>query len=139
MKFELSHIGNGGSFGDSCAFDGNVNSIHTLAINAVGETGNIPRYAENCTAVLASAFSSGKYPERYMVTTAPGGKCDKRFSGTSSSAAVSGGVVALVLSANSDLTWRDVQHIVVEGVRPTEEISADIHWMVNGAGKKHST
>ena len=40
------------------------------------------------------------FPERYMVTTTPGGGCTNAFSGTSSSAAVAGGVMALMLHAN---------------------------------------
>ena len=35
-------------------------------------------------------------------------------------------------------TWRDVQHIVVEGVRPIEELANNVEWTVNGVGKWHS-
>ncbi len=99
----------------------------------------MPRYTENCTALIASAFGSGKYPDRYIVTTSPGDKCERRFSGTSSSAAVAGGVFALVLSANPTLTWRDVQHITVNGVRPKEDLRRDkVEWTANGAGRFYS-
>ena len=43
-----------------------------------------------------------------------------------------------LLIANSPQTWRDVQHIVVEGVRPIEELASDVEWTVNGVGKWHS-
>ncbi len=83
-----------------------------MAFNAVGESGSMPPYAENCTAVIAATFSSGSYPERYMVTTKPGGKCTNAFSGTSSSAAVAGGVVALMLDANP--RWIPKDHYYVQ-------------------------
>ena len=35
-------------------------------------------------------------------------------------------------------TWRDMQHIVVEGVRPIEELATNVEWTVNGVGKLHS-
>ena len=56
-------------FKDSCALDGGDQSIYTLTLNAAGQNGSMPRYAENCTAVLATASSSGRYPEKYMVGT----------------------------------------------------------------------
>ena len=48
-----------------------------------------------------------------MVTAEPGGKCVNDFTGTSSSTAVAGGVMALLLEANPNLGWRDVQHLVI--------------------------
>ena len=48
-----------------------------------------------------------------MVTGEPGGKCVNDFTGTSSSTAVAGGVMALLLEANPTLGWRDVQHLVI--------------------------
>lgn len=108
-----------------------------MSINSVGEYGTVPRYAENCTAVIASAFSSGKYPERYMVTTAPGGKCIDNFTGTSSSTAVAAGVMALVLESNPSLTWRDVQHLVVRH-SSRAELNPNADWQQNGAGHVYS-
>ena len=42
------------------------------------------------------------------------------FSGTSSAAPVVAGVVALMLEANSDLTWRDVRHILAKTSRKVD-------------------
>ncbi|KAJ8354048.1 hypothetical protein SKAU_G00216150 [Synaphobranchus kaupii] len=39
-------------------------------------------------------------------------RCVTHFSGTSSAAPIAAGVLALVLEANPDLTWRDVQHLL---------------------------
>jgi furin len=43
------------------------------------------------------------------------------------------GVVALVLQANQNLTWRDMQHLVV---RTARRITPNHHdWQRNGAGR----
>ncbi|KAL5017915.1 hypothetical protein ScPMuIL_003637 [Solemya velum] len=59
-------------------------------------------------------------------------KCTNRHTGTSASAPLAAGIIALVLEANPDLTWRDVQHIVAY----TSEYSCLRHnggWKRNGA------
>ena len=42
------------------------------------------------------------------------------------------GVVALMLQANPELTWRDVQHIIVRTSK-SDGLQAN-DWLVNGAG-----
>jgi len=49
--------GNGGFTQDSCAYNGYVNSIYTIAINGVNQDGSNPTYAEECPAIMASAYS----------------------------------------------------------------------------------
>jgi Subtilase family len=51
--------------------------------------------------------------ERQVVTTDLHHTCTAKHTGTSASAPMAAGIVALTLEANPDLTWRDVQHIVV--------------------------
>lgn len=48
-----------------------------------------------------------------LVTTSLFHKCVTSFSGTSCAAPLAAGIFALVLEANPELTWRDVQHLVV--------------------------
>ena len=48
--------GNGGENDDSCAADGYVNSIYTIAIGSVGSDGRAAPYDERCSAKLAVAF-----------------------------------------------------------------------------------
>ena len=48
--------GNGGAVGDTCAADGYVNSIYTIAIGSVGSNGRAAYYDERCSAKLAVAF-----------------------------------------------------------------------------------
>ena len=49
--------GNGGYVGDSCAFNGLVNSIYTIAITGVNSDGSVPQYGEYCPRILAVTYS----------------------------------------------------------------------------------
>ena len=57
--------------------------------------------------------SSGTLSERQVVTTDLHHSCTAKHTGTSASAPMAAGIVALTLEANPGLTWRDVQHIIV--------------------------
>ncbi|KAK5967801.1 Peptidase S8 S53 domain containing protein [Trichostrongylus colubriformis] len=101
--------GNGGKDADSCNCDGYTNSIYTLSISAATENGNIPWYSEACSSTLASTYSSGATGEKMIVTTDLHHACTNTHTGTSASAPLAAGIVALTLEANPDLTWRDLQ------------------------------
>ena len=49
--------GNGGLIGDSCAYNGYVNSIFTIAISGVNPDDSRPFYAEDCAGIMASAYT----------------------------------------------------------------------------------
>lgn len=68
-----------------------------------------------------------------IVTTDLHNKCTSGHTGTSASAPLAAGICALALEANRDLTWRDMQHIVVRTARPANLKSSD--WKVNGVGR----
>ena len=53
--------GNGGIAGDSCAFSGYVNSIHTIAISAVNWDGSVPAYIEQCAAIMAVTYGQDMF------------------------------------------------------------------------------
>ncbi len=46
-----------------------VNSIYTIGINAVGQSGQKPKFGERCSGIMASAYSGGIYPDPNIVTT----------------------------------------------------------------------
>ena len=52
--------GNGGRF-DSCAADGYVQSIYTIAIGSVASDGEPAYYDERCSAKIASTFVSNSF------------------------------------------------------------------------------
>ncbi|KAL5110679.1 Proprotein convertase subtilisin/kexin type 5 [Taenia crassiceps] len=105
--------GNGGRRGDSCAADGYVSSIYTLAVSSVTEHNTQPWYLEKCAAILVSTYSSGGPGESGIVTTDLNHGCTNSHTGTSASAPLAVGIIALMLEANPKLTWRDVQYLTV--------------------------
>ena len=60
--------------------------------------------------------------------------CTSDHTGTSASAPLAAGICALALEANPNLTWRDMQHLVVFTSRP--DPLHDTNWITNGIGKK---
>lgn len=68
-----------------------------------------------------------------VVTTDLHHQCTSSHTGTSASAPLAAGICALALESNRELTWRDMQHIVVRTARPANLKSSD--WKVNGVGR----
>ncbi|XP_014667466.1 PREDICTED: PC3-like endoprotease variant B [Priapulus caudatus] len=145
--------GNGGS-ADDCNADGYASSVYTLTVGSVTDRGRTPYYAEPCSAMLAVVFTggaplrpsprelaSGRGKVAKIVTTDLNHGCTKDFQGTSSAAPLAAGIVALALQSNPDLTWRDVQHIVVATARiPSPDDDDDGGgWWENGAGRHSHT
>ena len=62
--------------------------------------------------------------------------CTHTHTGTSASAPLAAGIVALSLEANPDLTWRDLQHIVIRTAKPIHLRAGD--WITNGVGRNVS-
>ncbi|XP_006789716.1 furin (paired basic amino acid cleaving enzyme) b [Neolamprologus brichardi] len=93
--------GNGGREQDSCNCDGYTNSIYTLSISSTTQSGNVPWYSEPCSSTLATTFSSGNPGEKQIVTTDLRQKCTDSHTGTSASAPLAAGIIALALEAKS--------------------------------------
>lgn len=125
--------GNGGALGDNCNCDGYVNSIYTISIGGVTQQGQIPFYGERCSSTLAVTCSSGAYTDRKIVTTDLHNKCTIDYTGTSAAAPLAAGVYALMLEANNNLTWRDVQHLTAWTSNPIP-LKDNPGWKKNGAG-----
>ncbi|KAK3877496.1 hypothetical protein Pcinc_017822, partial [Petrolisthes cinctipes] len=125
--------GNGGRDEDNCNCDGYTNSIWTLSISSATEKGRVPWYSEACSSTLATTYSSGSLGERQIVTTDLHHSCTTSHTGTSASAPLAAGICALALQVNQNMTWRDMQHIVVRTARPDNLEAPD--WQVNGVGR----
>lgn len=50
--------------GDSCAFSGYVNNIHTIAISGVNWDGSVPSYTEQCAAIMAVTYGKNSFTYR---------------------------------------------------------------------------
>ncbi|XP_073989172.1 uncharacterized protein isoform X2 [Rhodnius prolixus] len=128
--------GNGGRDHDNCNCDGYTNSIWTLSISSATENGLVPWYSEACSSTLATTYSSGSTGEKQIVTTDLHHQCTSTHTGTSASAPLAAGICALALEANTQLTWRDMQHIVVATAKPANLRAPD--WTTNGVGRNVS-
>ncbi|KAG8455262.1 hypothetical protein GDO86_001457 [Hymenochirus boettgeri] len=128
--------GNGGRSRDHCSCDGYTNSIYTISISSTTESGKKPWYLEECASTLATTYSSGESYDRKVITTDLRQRCTDSHTGTSASAPMAAGIIALALEANPFLTWRDVQHIIVKTSRQRHLNAPD--WKTNAAGHKVS-
>ncbi|XP_048083043.1 proprotein convertase subtilisin/kexin type 4 isoform X9 [Ursus arctos] len=128
--------GNGGLHYDNCNCDGYTNSIHTLSVGSTTRQGRVPWYSEACASTLTTTYSSGVAADPQIVTTDLHHQCTDRHTGTSASAPLAAGMIALALEANPFLTWRDMQHLVVRASRPAQLQAED--WRTNGVGRQVS-
>ncbi|KAJ3382918.1 hypothetical protein HDU84_003951 [Entophlyctis sp. JEL0112] len=122
--------GNGGLEWDNCNFDGYANSVYTVAIGAINHKGKMPSYGEFCSAHLAVTYSSGAGAGIW--TTDVDGSCTGVHSGTSATAPVASGIIALMLSVRPELSWRDIQDLIVKHSDQTDAM--DSSWNTNGVG-----
>ena len=115
-----------------------ANSRHTIAVTAIDHRGEKSYYSDSGASLLVSGYSNNIDPG---ITTTdlqgsdgynPEGDYNDGFGGTSSAAPLVSGVIALMLEANPNLTYRDVQHILVE--TSTQNDPTDSGWSINGAG-----
>ncbi|MDJ0532980.1 MAG: S8 family serine peptidase [Xenococcaceae cyanobacterium MO_207.B15] len=128
--------------------EGNVNyqalrnSRYTIAVGAIDHNGQQSYYSNPGASLLISGYSSNENLGIISTTNIndigffPGdsinGEYDTNFGGTSAATPLVSGVIALMLEANPNLTWRDVQHILVETAELNDPNDPD--WVKNGAG-----
>uniref|UniRef100_A0A8C5LGV0 Prohormone convertase 3 n=1 Tax=Jaculus jaculus TaxID=51337 RepID=A0A8C5LGV0_JACJA len=125
--------GNGGLHYDNCNCDGYTNSIHTLSVGSTTRHGQVPWYSEACASTLTTTFSSGVATDPQIVTTDLHHQCSDKHTGTSASAPLAAGMIALALEANPRLSWRDTQHLVIRASSPAQLQAED--WRTNGVGR----
>ncbi|XP_040846144.1 proprotein convertase subtilisin/kexin type 4 [Ochotona curzoniae] len=128
--------GNGGLHYDNCNCDGYTNSIYTLSVGSATQQGHVPWYSEACASTLTTTYSSGVATDPQIVTTDLHHQCTDKHTGTSASAPLAAGMIALALQANPFLTWRDMQHLVVRASKPAQLQAED--WTTNGVGRQVS-
>ena len=133
--------GNGLDDDDNSNYDGYANLRYTIAVTAVDHKGRQSYYAEPGANILVASPSNGD-GESITTTDIEGSSgyttndYTDSFGGTSSATPLVSGVIALMLEANTNLTWRDVQHIIVLTSRKND--ASDSSWGVNGAGHEVS-
>lgn len=128
--------GNGGD-NDNANYDGYANSRYTIAVAASTATGKRAPYSEKGANLLVNAPSSGNAlgittTDRTGAAGYEAGDYTSGFGGTSAAAPMVCGVVALMLQANPELSWRDVKYLLA--TTATRNDPADADWKSNGAG-----
>ncbi len=132
--------GNGLTGKDNINYDGYANSRFTIAVGATDSRGQQTDYGEPGAAMLITAPSDTDIGGYVGITTTDlmgtsgnsSGDCRNNFGGTSASAPLAAGVIALMLEVNPNLSWRDVQHILIRSAVKNDVSDKD--WVMNAAG-----
>lgn len=138
LVFAAGNFGNdsaGGLFANAPPANTGYNGFAThrgvITVAAIGDDGVRAIYSERGANLWVSAPSMGRGFNGITTTNSPDTYTD--FApGTSLSAPMVSGVVALVLEANPMLGWRDVREILARSARMTDPGSPG--WAFNGAG-----
>ncbi len=129
--------GNGRGNGDNVNYDAYASSRYTIAVGASGADGKFSSYSEPGASLLVNAPSSfsggGITTTTFTSSGTPPSDYTSGFGGTSSAAPLAAGVVALMLEANPNLGWRDVQHILIDTA--TLNDPGGLGWGVNATGR----
>ena len=121
-------------------FEGYLNSRYVMTVGAVGMDLLHSSYSSTGASVFVSAPGGDGGDVRGMVTANPvatGTSCGDGGVGTSYATPIVSGVAALMLEANPNLGWRDVQGIIATTSKMPDD-DGDLPRSVNAAGIGHS-
>jgi subtilisin-like proprotein convertase family protein len=133
----VQSAGNSFEWGDNTNLHGFQNSRYTITVAASDYFGSAARYSSPGASILVTAPGGGTSGASGIVTTDRAGSVgyvtsDYVFvAGTSFSSAVASGTVALILQANPELGYRDVQEILAYSAVRLPQAGAQ--WEFNGA------
>jgi len=128
--------GNSREEGDNTNYHNFQNSIYVITVAALLDNGQASFYSTPGASILVSAFGSSA-PGSIVTTDRVGtngyssGDYTNSFNGTSAAAPQVSGVVALMLEANPNLGYRDIQEILAYSARQNDPTSSG--WNFNGA------
>ncbi|MBR0712173.1 S8 family serine peptidase [Bradyrhizobium liaoningense] len=123
--------GNGRSSGDNVNYHNYQNDPYAIVVAGVDPTGRVASFSTPGAALLVSA-PGGAYSDDRVGSAGYNTSGDYiSISGTSYSAPAVSGVIALMLQANPNLGFRDIQDILAYSSKQTDPTSAS--WHVNGA------
>lgn len=123
--------GNEGDVGDNVNYHNFSNSPYAITVAAIDSAGHVASFSTPGAALLVSAGGVG------VLTTDRTGSAGYEngnyatVDGTSFAAPAVSGVIGLMLEANPDLGWRDVQQILAYSAQHNDPTSTG--WQYNGA------
>ena len=124
--------GNARQVGDNVNLHNFQNSRYNVTVAATSRSGQITDLSTPGAAVTVSAPGSDLFTTDLVGADGNSNFGDYTFfNGTSGSAPIVSGVVALMLEAKPDLGWRDVQEILVYSAVNSDPTSES--WQTNGA------
>lgn len=125
-----------------------LNSQYSIAVAAVNSDNKVAYYSSPGSNILISAYSGGLITDGITTTIPEGtgtmatwsedteGSYTNSFSGTSASAPIVSGSIALVLEACPNLTYRDVKYLLAKNA--TKIDITNTSWITNNAGWSYS-
>ncbi|CAH0375226.1 unnamed protein product, partial [Pelagomonas calceolata] len=135
--------GNSYEIGQDVNYEGHKKSRFTISVGALGLDLKHASYSSSGAPVFTSApggdTDHGMFAAQPLALGAVD-NCADAGMGTSYAAPLVSGVAALVLEANPNLTWRDVQGVLAATARTdfNDEDDETGQWTTNQAGVKHS-
>ena len=142
--------GNYAEFGDDVNYDALKNSVYSILAAAISQDGTAPSFSNPGAALVVGAPCASVGTIQTLTTDLTGHTCGynrtgasdelddrdytQRFTGSSAAAPMVSGVIALMLQANPNLGWRDVQEILMRSA--TQNAPTDPGWATNAGGLK---
>ncbi|KAJ3438034.1 neuroendocrine convertase [Anaeramoeba flamelloides] len=130
-------VGNYAEYGGNVNFARGSKIAQVIGVAAVNNDGGHSFYSSVGSAIVVSGVSSGynskgNYTGTRTTDRATTTSCRDDFGGTSSATPVVAGVVALILEANPNLNYWQVQQIIIE-TASRENLQTD-NWIQNSKG-----
>jgi subtilisin-like proprotein convertase family protein/subtilisin family serine protease len=123
--------GNNRPSGDNVNYHNYQNDPYVITVGATDDHGFIAPFSTPGAALLVSAPGSLDTTDDRLGSAGWSSGDYMTVAGTSYAAPTVSGIVALMLEANPDLGFRDVQEILAYSAKQTDRIDAS--WMTNGA------
>lgn len=123
--------GNSRVEGDNVNYHNMQNSPYVITVAAMDPDGTYSSFSTPGAAILVAAGGTSVWVPDRMGSSGYAGGDYTNFSGTSAAAPIVSGAIAVILEANPELGWRDVQQILAYSAQHNDAGGGS--WQYNGA------